>query len=140
MCNILRAFEFEERDLDPVIPWDEFLQAYAYAIIRTYHTTLQASPGQLVFGWDMIHNVHFQANWDRIANNKRKNIEQSNKIKNLNKLKNKYKAGDHILLRKPGLRRKISAPKEEPYTVLYYVATTMERLKFNAVLYKRESI
>ena len=118
MGNMLRAFEVEERDLDPINPWDEFLQACAYGIRSTYHTTLQASPGQLVFGRDMIHDVRFQANWDRIKNNKQKIIEKSNKRENLNRLKYKYKVGDRILLRKPGLRRKLSAPKEGPYTIL----------------------
>jgi hypothetical protein len=40
--------------------------------MSTFHTTLQASPGQLVFGRDMIHDVRFQANWDRIKNDKHK--------------------------------------------------------------------
>jgi hypothetical protein len=54
----------------------------------------------------MIHDVNFQANWDRIKNNKQKIIESSNKRENLNRIKHKYNVGDHILLRKPGLRRK----------------------------------
>jgi hypothetical protein len=98
MGNMLRAFELEERDLDPNNPWDGFLQASACGIRSTYHTTLQASPGQLIFGRYMINDVRFQANWDRI-----KIIEKSNKRKNLNRLKYKYKVGDRILLCKPGL-------------------------------------
>jgi hypothetical protein len=39
MANMLRAFELEERDLDPNNPWDEFLHACAYGIMITYHTT-----------------------------------------------------------------------------------------------------
>ena len=118
MANMLRAFELEERDLDPEDPWNEFLQACAYGIRSTYHTTLQATPGQLIFGRDMIHDVRFQANWDRIARNKTKIIKTSNKRENLNRIKYVYKVGDRVLLRKPGLRRKLSAPKEGPYTVL----------------------
>jgi hypothetical protein len=44
----LRAFELEERELDPDDPWNEFLQDFAFGIRSTCHTTLQASPGQLV--------------------------------------------------------------------------------------------
>jgi hypothetical protein len=51
------------------------------------HTTLQASLGQLVFGRDMIHDIRFQANWDRIKNNKQNIIESSNTRENLNRLK-----------------------------------------------------
>jgi hypothetical protein len=103
MGNMLRAFELEERYLDPNDPWNESLQACAYGIRSTYHTTLQAYPGQLVFGRDMMHDVRFQANWDSIKTNKTKIIEKSNKRENLNRLKYKYKVGDRILLRKPGL-------------------------------------
>jgi hypothetical protein len=57
----------------------ELLQACAFAIRSTFHKTLQASPGQLVFGRDIIHDIQFEANWDRIKNNKEKNIATSNK-------------------------------------------------------------
>jgi transposase InsO family protein len=78
MGNMLRAFKLEERELDPDDPWNEFLQACAFGIRSAFHTTLQASPGQLVFGRDMIHDIRFQANWDRIKNNKQKFIANSN--------------------------------------------------------------
>jgi hypothetical protein len=71
MVNMLRAFELEDRELDTDDPLDEFLQACAFAIMSTLHTTLQASPGQLVFGRDMIHEIRFEANWDRIKSNKK---------------------------------------------------------------------
>jgi hypothetical protein len=97
MGNMLRAFELEERVLDPDDPWNEVLQACAVGIMSTLHTTLQASPGQLVFGRDMIHDISFQASWDRIKNNKQKNIESSNKKENINRIKHKYYVGDHII-------------------------------------------
>jgi hypothetical protein len=66
MGNMLRDFELEERELDPDDPCNEVLQACAFCIMSTFHTPLQASPGQLVFGRDIIHDVRFQENWDRI--------------------------------------------------------------------------
>jgi transposase InsO family protein len=42
--NMLRAFELEYGELDPDDPWNEFLQACAFTIMSTFHTTLQASP------------------------------------------------------------------------------------------------
>jgi hypothetical protein len=43
-------------------PFDLFLQSTSWAIRSTYHTTLQATACQLVFGRDMIHNITFRAN------------------------------------------------------------------------------
>jgi hypothetical protein len=44
--NMLRAFELEERELDPDDPWNKFLQACAFGIRSTFHTNLQASPNK----------------------------------------------------------------------------------------------
>jgi uncharacterized protein with NRDE domain len=48
------------------------------AIKSTYHTTLQATPCQLVLGRDMIHNIAFRANWDKIQKRKQDIINKSN--------------------------------------------------------------
>jgi hypothetical protein len=37
--------------------------AVAFALRSTYHTTLQAMPGQLVFGRDMVLNVQHLTDW-----------------------------------------------------------------------------
>jgi hypothetical protein len=94
---MLRSFELEERELDQDDPWNVFVHACAFCIRSTFHTSLQASPGKLVCGRDMIHDVGFQANWDRIKNNKQKIIPSSNKRENLNGIKHNYNAGDHII-------------------------------------------
>jgi hypothetical protein len=63
---MLRSFDLEnnheneEEQQDN--PFDYFLQSTACAIRSTYHTTLQATPCQLVFVRDMIHNIAFRAN------------------------------------------------------------------------------
>jgi hypothetical protein len=53
-------------------PFDYFLdQLNGYKDTRsTYHTTLQATPCQLVFGRDMIHNIAFRSNWDQMQKQK----------------------------------------------------------------------
>ena len=55
--NIIRTFELEENYLDKSNPWKGILSATAFAVRSTYHTTLMKSPGQLVFGRDMIFNI-----------------------------------------------------------------------------------
>ena len=49
LTNTLRTFELEKRELNEKDPFKKFLTATAYAICSTYHTTLQAISGQLVF-------------------------------------------------------------------------------------------
>jgi hypothetical protein len=50
----LRTAEIDFREMDEKDPWGPFLASAAYAIRSTFHTTLKATPGQLVFGRDMV--------------------------------------------------------------------------------------
>ena len=62
--NIIRTF-----DVSNIVnndPWSGILAATMFAIRITYHTTLQASPMQLVFGQDAILNIKHVADWEHI--------------------------------------------------------------------------
>jgi hypothetical protein len=64
--NMLRTFEDNNRDLPRIMPIWSFISAASWAIGSTYHTTLQATPGQLVFGRDMLLSIPFRADWAQI--------------------------------------------------------------------------
>jgi transposase InsO family protein len=68
--NIIRTFELQTNYLDEDDPWKGILSATAFAIRCTYHTTLRSTPGQLVFGRDLIFNIQHAANWDIIRQQK----------------------------------------------------------------------
>ena len=59
--DMLRAFNIDELSLDKEDPFGEILARVGWAIRSTYHTTLQASPGQLVFGRDMLLDIKHTA-------------------------------------------------------------------------------
>jgi hypothetical protein len=95
-----------------------FNQLHGYQAIRsTYHTTLQATPCQLVFGRDMIHNIAFRANWDQIQKRKQDIINKPNQKENKSRIPYEYNAGDQVLLETPGILRKSSTPCTGPYPV-----------------------
>jgi hypothetical protein len=90
-----------------------FNQLHGYQAIRsTYHTTLQATPCQLVFGRDMIHNNQIQKRKQDIIN---KPNQKENK--NKSQIPYEYKVGDQVLLETPGILRKLSTPRTGPYPV-----------------------
>jgi transposase InsO family protein len=64
--NIICSFELENNYLDGNDPWKGIPSVTAFAVQSTFHTTLQNTPGQLVFGRDMILNVKHEANWEYI--------------------------------------------------------------------------
>jgi hypothetical protein len=45
---------------------DVFLSDAAWAICTTYHTVLKASPGAAIFGQDMVFDIPFIADWQKI--------------------------------------------------------------------------
>jgi len=132
--NALRTFELEKRELEGKEPFEPFLTATAYAIRSTYHTTLGATPGQLVFGRDMILPVQFKANWAAIALRKQERINQSNAQENRKRIPHTYKVGDKVLLELPGKVRKMSAPRDGPYTVEHVSTNGTVRIKHGAVI------
>ncbi len=46
---------------------DVFLDNAAWSICSTYHTVLKASPGAAIFGQDMLFDIPFVANWNKIV-------------------------------------------------------------------------
>jgi hypothetical protein len=114
----LRTFELEKRELSETEPWSPFLTAVAYAIRSTYHTTLQATPAQLVFGRDMILPLKFKADWARIRQQRQEAIIKNNIRENKSRIYHEYKPGDKVLLTKPGIIRKLSAPRTGPHEII----------------------
>jgi hypothetical protein len=66
--NLIRSFQLQDKsyyDLDN--PWGGILVAIAFALRSTYHTTLQAMPGQLIFGREMVLNLQHLTDWTAIS-------------------------------------------------------------------------
>ena len=78
VADMLRSKDLENYDLDQDDPWSEILASVAWAIRSTVHSTLEATPGQLVFGRDMIFQDTFRANWQSIHASKARKVVQSN--------------------------------------------------------------
>ena len=69
-------------DLDPDYGWTGLLSALRRAVLSTVHTTMRATPSQLVFGRNAILNISFQADWEYIKDRKLRRIYQNNKQEN----------------------------------------------------------
>jgi hypothetical protein len=114
--------------------------SYGYQAIRsTYHTTLQATPCQLVCGRDMIHNIAFRENWDQVQKRKQGITNNSNQKENKSLIPYEYKVGDQVLLETPGILRKLSTPRTWPYPVTNVYMNGIIRIqKFKEELYQKE--
>ena len=54
---MIKTKELDKLVFDYIDPWGEVLSSVAWAIRASYHSTLQATPAQLVFGRDMLFNM-----------------------------------------------------------------------------------
>ena len=46
---------------------DAFLTNAAWAIHATHHAVLQPMPGTAIFGWDMLFDIPYIADWNLIG-------------------------------------------------------------------------
>ena len=88
--NMIKTFQLEDNYLDEDDPWAGILSATAFAVRSTYHTTLQATPGQLVFGRNMIVNIQHTANWKAIKDRKQRIIKKNNLRENRTRIPHTY--------------------------------------------------
>ena len=130
--NMVRTFELQGNYLDEDDPWQGILSAVAFAVRSTYHTTLQKTPGQLVFGRDMIMNVQHTANWEYIRARKQKMIDKNNRNENAKRIPHTYQVGDQVMLRK-GSENKYETPYSGPHSILQVNKNGTVRFQVGAV-------
>ena len=58
-------------------PWSGILAATMFAVRVTYHTTLQASPMQIVFGQDAVLKITYVADWEHVEQRKQLRINHN---------------------------------------------------------------
>ena len=71
-------------------PWSELLGSVAWAIRSTHHTTLQATPGQLVLGRDMLLTLKFVTDWEAIKLRKQRDVDKKNSRENSLRIHHDY--------------------------------------------------
>ncbi len=73
---------------DSVIPddIDVFLDNATWAICSTYHIVLKASPGAAIFGWDMLFDIPFVADWHKIGEPRQSLTDRGNQRKNAQRI------------------------------------------------------
>ncbi len=82
---------------------DIFLSDTALAICSTYHTVLKASPGAAIFGQDMLFDIPFIADWQKIGEYRQRLTDLNNACENKGRIDYDYKVGQKVLLRKEGI-------------------------------------
>ena len=107
---MLRTAEINMADSVTPNDVDVFLDNAAWAICSTYHTVLKASPGAAIFGRDMLYDVPFIANWNKIGDYRQRQTDLSTERENKRGIDYDYKIGNRVLVIQDGILRKAQSP------------------------------
>ena len=75
----------------------------AWAVRSTYHTVLKASPGAAIFGQDMLFDILFIADWQKIGEHRQQLTNLINTHEDKGRIDYDYKVGKKVLLWKEGI-------------------------------------
>ncbi len=64
---------------------------------------LKASPGAAIFGQDMLFDIQFIADWQKIGEHRQKLTDLNNAHENEGRIDHAYKVGQKVLLRKESI-------------------------------------
>ena len=103
---MLRTSELDMAELVKASDINVFLSDATWAVRSTYHTVLKASPGAAIFGRDMLFDIPFIADWQKIGEFRQRLTDRSNARDNEGRIDYDYKVGQKVLVRKEGILRK----------------------------------
>ena len=118
LMTMLRTAEIDMANSVAPNDIDEFLTNASWAIRSTYHTVLKASPGAAIFGWDMLFDIPYLADWSKIGDYRQRQTDLNTQRENKARIDFDYKVGGKVLLRKEGILRKSESRYDsDPWTI-----------------------
>ncbi len=94
---MLRTSELDMAKMVKPSDIDVFLSDATWAIRSTYHTVLKASPGAAIFGQDMLFDIPFIADWQKIGEHRQRLTDLYNAHENQGRIDYDYKVGQKVL-------------------------------------------
>ena len=117
ISSMLRTSEIDMSDTISEDDVATFICDAAYAIRSTHHTVLKCSPGAAIFGRDMLFDIPFIADWDKIGKYRQEQTNRNTERENKRRRDYDYVVGGKILIRKDGILRKGESRWQGPYTI-----------------------
>jgi hypothetical protein len=116
--QMLRTAEIDMADSVTPDDVDVFIDNAAWAIRSMYHTVLKASPGAAIFGRDMLFDIPFIADWNKIGDHRQSLTDRNYMRENKRRIDYDYKVGDKVLIAKDGILCKAESKfGKEPWTI-----------------------
>jgi hypothetical protein len=118
LANMMRTAELDMAETADPGDIADFLNDAAWAVCSTYHPVLKASPGAEIFGRDMLFEVPFLADWNKVGDYMQRETDHNTARENKACVEWDYAVGDRVLLHKEGILRKSESKYDkEPWTI-----------------------
>ena len=88
----------------------------------------------------MLFPIQLKTDWARIRQRKQDTINVNNCNENAKRIEHEYRVGEKVLLEKPGLISKLSAPRTGPYRITHTYTNGTVRIQRGGVVNERVSI
>ena len=103
---------------DCIDPWGEILSSIAWAVRASHHhSTFNKTPGQHVFGRDMVFNLSTVIDWKAIIARKQAQIDRDNLRENANRVSHDHAIGDQVYVKIDGIKQKLDNKQHVPYRI-----------------------
>ena len=110
--SMLKTQDLKEKIFDSWKPWSKILASVAYTLRWSYHSTLQATPGQLVFCRDiMLLSIGFETNYEQVWGWKQQCINYYNVCENAKQVNYTYSVDDYAYVLQDGIYCKLDGDK-----------------------------
>ena len=87
---MLATKDLDNKVFDYIYPWGETLAYIAWVIRASYFRNITATPGQAVFGRDILFNLTSVLDWKVVTAAKQRQVEIDNVRKNARRVTHEY--------------------------------------------------
>jgi hypothetical protein len=118
IANQMRSLVLMSVDIQSLADMQQFIvDPVKWALNSTYHTTLEATPGQLAFGRDMIMPTSYLANWHYIRARRQAATDKNTINENKHRLLHNYSVGDKVLIIQDKIIGKLAKPTQGTFLI-----------------------
>ena len=96
--NMLRTSELDMANSVNAELVSNFIDDRAWEICSTYHTVLKSSPGAAIFGQDMLFDIPYLTNWNKIGEYRQAQTDCNALRKNASGVDFNYAVGGHVMV------------------------------------------
>ena len=93
---MLATKDLDNKFFDYIYPWGETLASISWAIKASYNCTIMATPGQAVFGRDILFNLASVIDWKVLTAVKQRQVDMDNVRENAKRVTHEYAIGNQV--------------------------------------------